>query len=186
MAANERNDAAVLTLAMGAYESSRLRLALGFAACLAVVPALSAALGTEWVSVVVLGTFVCATSGALVCRGGAHAFSAMTGLKAGLIPLALAHVANRIGHVCTPSGCTNLCVPACAAGGVLAGALVAFVAKDASRPGLVRLAGGAVACAVGALGCSCVGYSGIAGLVLGMLASSAVGAVALRRATERT
>lgn len=166
-----------------AYEAARLRLGVGAAAAVALVPLGSFALGSRAANAALLGTALAALVGALVSRGGQAALSGMTGLKAGLVPLACAHAANLYGHVCLPGqGCTSLCVPACAAGGVLAGLLVERLARGAPRPNVVRAGGAAVAFLTGALGCSCVGSSGLLGLVVGMAFSLAAGRLAQRRA----
>jgi hypothetical protein len=95
----------------------------------------------------------------------------MSGFKAGLIPLFFAHCANQWGHVCTPYGCTSLCVPACAAGGVLAGLTVEWLARRGPRPQLTRGLGMIVAILTGGLGCACVGAFGLLAMIAGLAVS---------------
>ena len=146
-----------------AYEWGRLRrAALGVAPVLplvAVAAWLSARPGTAWsfgLSAFALGT-------ALLWVGREPQRAVLPGLAAGTVPLVLALCANRV-HMCGPDGCSTLCMPACIAGGVAAGAGLSLL-------GLRRRAGWAwwvgastLTLLVGAMGCSCVGYSGVFGL----------------------
>ncbi|HEX2882150.1 MAG TPA: hypothetical protein VHO25_21670, partial [Polyangiaceae bacterium] len=95
----------------------------------------------------------------------------LPGVFAGLIPLASALCANHFGHVCTGGGCVSLCLPACILGGVSAGALLGYWARGRSW-GFV-LAASSLALLTGAMGCGCIGYAG----VLGLLAGYAVGVI---------
>jgi hypothetical protein len=93
-------------------------------------------------------------------------------LIAGAIPLTLALWANQahgccvVGGTC-PADMPSMCLTACSAGGVIAGLLMAAVGHR-WRAGLwFWLSATAVAALVGAMGCACVGYTGIFGLVGG-------------------
>ncbi len=164
-----RADEDVFQMAQGAYEASRVKLGVGAAVVVAVVPLISLWLGGRPPTAGILGTVLVIGIGTLVWRGGLAAFTGLSGLKAGLVPLCFAHAANLYGHVCVPGqGCTSLCVPACAAGGLLAGLLVELAARKSARPAVVRAGGATVALLTGALGCSCIGFGGLAGLALGM------------------
>ena len=99
------------------------------------------------------------------------------GLKAGVVPLALALTARRIGHVCTPEGCLSLCVPMCAVGGLIAGLVLSAAARRSPIPGLTLAGGAIISLAVGTMGCSCVGLGGISGLTLGLAISIGYGFV---------
>jgi hypothetical protein len=157
--------------ALRAYERSRVGRALAVTAPVAVVPAVSFLLGTSWASAALLGAALVTALALGVWRGGAVASSSATGFKAGLIPLAFAHGAKAFGHVCTPAGCTTLCVPACAAGGLVAGGLVEWWARRSPRPHLTRALGAGVAVLTGGLGCACVGYAGLLALLAGLMLS---------------
>jgi hypothetical protein len=167
------NEAQLFELAKGAYERSRLRLAAQVALPVALLPAVSWWLGTPLKSASGLGAGLVAVVALCLWRGGALSRGSMTGLKSGLVPLLFAHTAKLFGHVCSPSGCTTLCVPACAAGGVLAGALIEYWARTSSRPNVTRGLGLGVAVLTGALGCSCVGASGVLALIVGAVSSAA-------------
>lgn len=161
----------VVAQAQRAYERARLLRAAAVAAPSAALPAVSLWLGTSLASALTLGVALFVALFVMVWRGQGLSFAALSGGKAGLVPLALAHASKSFGHVCTPTGCTTLCVPACALGGVVAGALVERWARQSRRPWLTRAAGATVAGLVGALGCSCVGAGGILALVVGMTGS---------------
>jgi hypothetical protein len=162
------DDQALLGRARGAYEASRLRFALQVGLPVALVPAVSCLLGTPARSALVLGGALVAGMVLLEWRGGPLARGAMAGLEAGLLPLLFAHGAHLFGHVCTPSGCSTLCVPACTVGGLLAGLTVEWLARRSPRPFLTRGLGLGGAFLTGALGCSCVGASGVLALALAL------------------
>ncbi len=155
--------------ALAAYEASRRRLGGAAAVLVALVPLASYGVGGRAMTAAALGVSLVVLMGAAVWRGGPFALAATSGLKAGLVPLIVSHAANLYGHVCIPGqGCTSLCVPACTAGGVVAGAFVEYVARNSKNPMLVRVGGAGLAFCTGSLGCSCVGYAGMLGLTLGL------------------
>jgi hypothetical protein len=156
-----------------AYERGRVRWAAASALPMAVIPIASFAVGQRWLSSVALGVVLLALSTFLLWRGQSAAQGLTAGLKAGLVPLVLAHGANLYGHICTSSGCTSLCVPACALGGVMAGAIIGFTARKSRAPLQVFGWGAVTSCLVGAFGCACVGSGGIVGMVLGTAAALA-------------
>jgi len=161
----------VFRSASAAYERGRMRSAIVSALPLIVVPLASFAIGQRLVSTIVLGAMLLLLGVLLLWRGQELSRGLATGLKAGLVPLVLAHGASLYGHVCTPAGCTSLCLPACALGGVTAGLIVALAAARSVAPVRVLGSGVATAWLVGAFGCSCVGFSGITGMLLGTAAA---------------
>jgi hypothetical protein len=104
-------------------------------------------------------------------------------VAAGLVPLVLALCANHVHH-CSADGCMTLCVPACAVGGLAAGLAVAGVGNRRRAGAVFWLPASGLALLTGAMGCSCVGYAGVAGLGLGFAAGVVPGA--LRRIFART
>ena len=148
------------------YEWARLRRALlGFspvlilaaiAVALARHPSVTAGLG--------LGAFLFGVI--LLWYGKDVRRAVLPGVAAGLVPLVLSLCATHLHH-CTGDGCMMVCVPACAAGGLLAGVAVAVMAshRRATLTFLVPASG--LALLTGAMGCACVGYSGVIGLALG-------------------
>jgi hypothetical protein len=151
-----------------AYERGRARYALLVGAPIAAV-ALTVALtlGHDRMS---LGTAVALAVSAppLLWRGRFGERALLRGLVAGAIPLGVVLFARALGHVCTPSGCYSLCVPACIAGGAAAGlTLSRLVGSERHRlAGLA--ASGVFAWGVGALGCCCVSHGAYAGVAIGL------------------
>jgi hypothetical protein len=177
------NRTAVFVLAQKRYERRRLFLSLSFGLAIAGIPLGSLALGGIRMTSIILSLLLVGGASAGVWLGGLGARSAISGLKAGLVPLIFSHLANLTGHVCIPGrGCASLCIPACALGGVFAGVLLEHMARQTARPVLLRLVGGSLALATGALGCSCVGYGGMLGLLVGMTLPLGLGIV---RSTSR-
>lgn len=149
------------------YELARLRNALvGFAPALLVVAA-AACIASRPGYAMAFGCAMFGVGVALLWYGRDLKHAVLPGLAAGLVPLVFALCANHFGHVCTGSGCMSMCVPACTAGGLLAGLTVAVIGYR-GRHGLGYWAGASViALLTGAMGCACVGYSGVIGLALG-------------------
>ena len=148
------------------YEWSRVkRAAIGLAPLLVVVavatavarrPAMTGAFG-----------FAAFISGAtLLWYGRDPQRAVLPGVLAGLVPLVLALCANRL-HFCTGGACVSWCMPACSLGGLVSGFLVARVGSQRRAAPSFWLASSALALLVGAMGCACVGYAGLAGLALG-------------------
>lgn len=157
--------------ASSAYERGRLKWAAVSVLPIAVIPLASFAIGRQLITSALLGVALLAVGTALLWRGQGFGRGLTVGLKAGLVPLVLSHAANLYGHVCTANGCTSLCVPACVLGGAAAGFVIASSAIRTPARWQVIGAGAVTACLIGAFGCSCVGFGGIAGLVLGMAVS---------------
>jgi hypothetical protein len=97
----------------------------------------------------------------------------LPGLAAGFFPLFMATGAEMVWHSCSAEGCVSWCVPACIAGGVTGGALLSWSARRREWPLAQMLVGGWISILCGALGCSCVGYSGIAGMLVGLAVPTA-------------
>ena len=149
------------------YEWSRLRRAvLGFAPALLVV-AVAAAFGRRPESAGVVGAALFALGTLLLWYGRDFRKAVLPGISAGLLPLSLALLAPHFGHVCAGDHCMTLCIPACATGGVVAGFIVAArLSRARVGPG-PWLAASALTLLTGAMGCTCVGYSGILGMAVG-------------------
>lgn len=156
------------------YEWGRLRQALlGFAPMLAIVvvavlvarePSMTLALGLSAFSVGVV----------LLWYGRDLRRAVLPGVAAGLVPLTLALCANHWHH-CDDHACMSFCVPACAAGGLLAGLGVAAMGRQGRTGAAYWLPASGLALLTGAMGCSCVGYAGVVGLAVGYGAGIATG-----------
>lgn len=148
-----------------AYERGRLRRALLGASPLLGVLGIAAALSHRPTSALGFGVAATAAAVLMLWYGRAPQKAVLPGIAAGLVPLALALGANYV-HVCS-GGCSTLCLPACALGGVAAGVAVASVGSR-RRAGLgFWLSASALTLCIGAMGCSCIGYAGVIGLAAG-------------------
>ena len=158
--------AALERRARARYEVKTLgRALLGFAPVLVLV-AFATWLNRRTGSAALFGGVLFATGVVALWRGGALRRAVLPGLLAGLLPLTFAIVANR-GHLCASGHCSTYCLPACTAGGVLAGLIVSTLARR-RRLGLSFFAAAtAISMLTGAMGCSCAGASGIVGMLAG-------------------
>jgi hypothetical protein len=102
-------------------------------------------------------------------RGQAWARGVLPGFVCALLPLASAHAAARIGHLCTGDGCVSLCAPLCASGGVLAGLALARWMRRQPSAWSAYAVSAALVVAVGATGCTCLGLGGVLGVLGGVL-----------------
>lgn len=162
-----------------AYERGRHARAACFSALLAALGLFSLFFGTRpTLTVVISGALACV---AWLCfwQGKHFEKAVIPGVLAGLIPLSLALLARSYGHVCTGSECVSLCLPACSVGGVAAGMLVTRHAKRSSKGITAAAISGSLALLIGSLGCSCAGYSGVLGMLLGLLIAPAFQGAAL-------
>lgn len=164
--------------ARGRYEWARLRWSLLGMVPVSLVIAAALLLGKRPSSVALFGALLFATGVVVLWRGQELRRALWPGVLAGLIPLTAALVANRM-HICAGGHCTSLCLPACSLGGVVAGLVVSFVATRRSLSWGFWVAASSLALLTGAMGCACIGYAGVVGLVTGF----AIGALpqAVRR-----
>lgn len=176
--------AAARTQAARAYERSRMRAALMWTLPMVALAAASCGLGTQPQTACLVGLGLFALGFVFLWRGKSLGRAVAPGVFAGLVPLTLALLARTMGHVCAGGACVSLCIPACTAGGACAGILIAHASRFTTGwPRALFVGGsGAVALLVGSLGCSCVGYGGIAGLAIGMGLAALPLAFALRPA----
>ena len=170
----EPNERRVFAGVMAAYERSRLKRAASGAMLTLLFPLIAFVVGGRLVPSLVLGLGLWAVVVALGWRGQAWGLSVPAGLKAGAFPLALSLIAQRIGHVCSPHGCTSLCVPMCTVGGVIAGLIIASHARRSPSPWLTLGGAAAVSIAVGAMGCACVGMAGTLAMGASLFMSAGV------------
>jgi hypothetical protein len=149
------------------YELARVRRAvLGFAPVLVLV-AVAAFFAKRPSSTVSFGIAVFAVGAVLLWYGRDLRRAVLPGVAVGIVPMAFALCANHVGHMCMGDHCTSLCIPACAAGGLVAGLAVAGIGIRRRSGAGFWVATSGVALLTGAMGCGCVGYGGVAGLVVG-------------------
>ncbi len=149
------------------YEWARVRRAmLGFAPSLFVV--LVATLASQRpVSAIAFGAAVFAVGVGLLWYGRDFRGAVLPGLAIGLFPLALALCANHMGHACMGGQCMTMCVPACIIGGMGAGVGVSLVGLRWKQGAAYWIGATALTLLTGAMGCSCVGYAGVAAMAAG-------------------
>lgn len=149
------------------YEWSRLRRAIvGFTPVLFVV-GVAACITPRPMSAVFFGATMFCAGVAILWYGQELRRAVLPGVAAGAIPLVVALCANQIGHVCTGGACLNLCMPACGAGGIVAGLALALLGHQSTRRLPYLAAGSVLALLTGAMGCACIGYYGLFGLTAG-------------------
>lgn len=153
------------------YEATRLlRSALGFAPMLMVVGA-AALIGRKPLSALAFGSLLYVAGVALLWAGQGLRRAVIPGVLFGSIPLVLAMAAN-LGHGCNGDHCSTLCLPACAVGGLTSGFGMSVLAIRKKFSGGVWVGAALTTFLTGAMGCSCVGYSGVMGLGLGLVVGS--------------
>jgi hypothetical protein len=162
-----------------AYEFGRLRLALLGVAPLVVVVAVAACVAQRPASTLAFGLATIAVGAIMLWFGRDAQRAVLPGVAAGLVPLVLALCANNM-HSCGLEQCSTFCVPACALGGVVAGLAVASVGNQRRAGVWFWVSASGLALLTGAMGCACVGYSGVLGLAVGFAAGMVPGL--LRRA----
>ena len=160
-----------LTRARRAYERGRFVYATKRTLPLVIMLLCALFLGARVQSSLVFGLLGLFVVWLFSWRGQALGRSVVPGVLSGLVPLGLALGAQAYGHVCTGNGCMSLCMPACSLGGVVAGGLIAWGARAATERATFIAGAGGLALLVGSLGCSCVGYGGVLGLVAGLVAT---------------
>jgi hypothetical protein len=151
-----------------AYEWSRLRrAAVGFAPVLVLVSA-AVVLGHDPGVVAILGCVLFLTGVGVLWYGHDVRRSVLPGVAAGLIPLVATLCAHHVGRACSFGDCCmTVCLPACGAGGLAAGVVIAWVGLRRTHGIWYWLVASGMALLTGAMGCLCVGAAGIAGLVAG-------------------
>lgn len=155
-----------------AYEWGRARRAfLGFLPIFVLVGAVSL-LGDQPRWTLAFGIVLFALGVVMLWYGREPKRAVLPGLAAGVVPLVLVLCARQVGHFCTGTSCTSLCIQACAVGGILAGLAVARVGHSRNGGLGFWVAASSVAILTGAMACSCLGISGIAGLALGYAAGT--------------
>lgn len=176
-------DVAALQRAMRrVYERARLRRAvLGVLPVLAVI-GVASCFAARPTSTLCFGAATMVLGALLLWIGGDPQRAVLPGVSAGMIPMSFALVASRM-HICGPNGCTTLCVPACSVGGIVAGLAVAAVGRRRGAGPWFWVSAWGLALLTGAMGCACVGYSGMVGLGAGFVLGVAPGLA--RRALGR-
>jgi hypothetical protein len=168
-----------------AYERTRfLRAAVAFAPAVLLVLA-AALVGNRMGYSLAFGSALFFLGVGLLWYGRGVKRAVLPGLAAGLVPLVFGLCAKHVGHVCMGDACMALCVPACFAGGFVAGIVIDFVGLRGAKQVGFWVAASGVGLLTGAMGCVCAGALGLAGMLVGFAVSAAPGVAAalLRRRT---
>lgn len=153
------------------YEVARAaRSLLGFTPALLLIAA-ATAMGRRPSSALMFGGLLFFTGAFLLWRGNTLHRAVLPGVLAGVIPLTFALMANQ-GHACAGGHCSTWCLPACIAGGVVAGLGVSWFAARRGLDWRFWAGASAVSLLTGAMGCACIGSSGVIGLAGGFAAAS--------------
>lgn len=152
-----------------AYELGRLRRALLGVAPVLVIIAVAACVAHRPVSTLWFGLATVTIGAVMLWYGRDPQKAVLPGIAAGLVPLVFALCGNHM-HACGTDGCSSLCVPACALGGVVAGLAVASVGNQRTAGPWYWVSASLLALLTGAMGCACIGYSGVVGLGIGFAA----------------
>ncbi len=166
-----------------AYEMSRVRRAAVAFAPVALLVGAAAIIGQRVGYTLAFGSALFMLGVGLLWYGRSVKRAVLPGLAAGLVPLAFGLCAKHISHACIGDGCMALCVPACFAGGLIAGMVIVWVTlRRAGKVGFWVAASG-IGLLTGAMGCACAGVLGLTGLLVGFAVSAVPGMVAavLRR-----
>lgn len=164
------------------YEWARAKRALvGFAPLLLVV-AVATAVARHPSATAAFGAAAFLAGATMLWYGRDPKRAVLPGVLAGFVPLVLVLCTSHM-HGCMGDSCMMVCVPACSAGGVVAGLAVASVGNQRHAGSVFWLSASALALLTGSMGCACVGYSGVAGLAIGFAAGVVPGL--LRRAFAR-
>ena len=171
------------------YERSRVQRALLGVLPVALLAGVLFCLGVHPHPHVMLavGAGVFVLGAGLLWYGRDPARAVLPGLAAGFLPLCLALCTRHLGHMCTDAECIAMCLPACAAGGVLAGGVVSWYGALRARSAWFWVSASVVALLTAAVGATCAGYRGVLAVVAGYALSLAGGLVFLRlRRSGRT
>ena len=156
------------------YEFSRLRrAALGMVPVLGIV-AVATLFTHRPASAMAFGAAAVLAGLTMLWFGREPQKAVLPGIVAGIVPLVFALSANYV-HSCGMHGCSTWCVPACALGGVVSGLVVAGMGNQRRAGPMFWISASSLALLIGAMGCSCVGYTGLGGLALGFVSGTVPG-----------
>lgn len=160
-----------------AYEMSRLRRAvLGFAPMLALV-AVALLLGNRSMPTLAFGMGLFVFGVVLLWYGHDVKRAVLPGVAAGTVPLIFALCSRHMGQTYMDGRGMAICVSACVAGGLIAGAVISFAGIRGKRGFGFLLAAAGVTLFTGAMGCVCAGGWGLVGLVIAFGVSAAPGLI---------
>lgn len=163
------------------YEAARLKRALLGLSPALLVTALAAWLGDDVRLAIALGAAVFVGGVFLLWYGRDPGRAVLPGVAAGLLPLAFALCTQSMPHGCAGGHCFSTCLPAAAAGGILAGLAVSRFGLRGPHGVVFWLSASGLALLTGAMGCVCVGLPGLGAMTAGYGAGFVVARVSKRR-----
>lgn len=163
----ELHSAQLVLRAKRAYEWRRFRRALLGALPLVLLIAPSLALTPRVVPTGLVGATLVLAAVALLWFGHGFPRAAVMGVAAGVLPLGLVLCSARFGHACAGSMCMQFCFGTSALGGAAAGALIGSWAFARRVSPLLLVTASAFGLLTGAMGTTCVGFTGVVALVVG-------------------
>jgi hypothetical protein len=150
-----------------AYERARVRRSAAAFAPVFLLVAPAALLGHRLSYVVALGVALFAFGVVLLWYGKQLKRAVLPGVAAGVVPLVFALCAY-LGRSTMGHGDMTICIAACFVGGILAGVLIDYVYLRSNHGLGFWLAAVSMSLLTGALGCSCAGVFGLAGMAVGL------------------
>ena len=160
-----------------AYELTRVRrAALAFSPVILLIVA-ATLIGERVGFILAFGAALFVLGVGLLWYGRAVKRAVLPGLAAGLVPLIFGLCAKYV-HNCMGPGCLAFCVPACFAGGLVAGIVVDFVGLGSANKVGFWVAASGIGLLTGAMGCVCAGALGLAGLAAGFALGAVPGMIA--------
>jgi hypothetical protein len=181
--ASEHDDQ-LRTAARGAYERGRLTSSLARALPVPFLALLSLTDSHEVALTLVVAAVAFIAMVLLEFRGGALGLGARWGLVAGLVPFAASVLGRPLPHFMVGGQHVHGCVMACGAACVAMTLLLARVTRRHRQPTTAWLAGTFVMVLVASTACACVGVTGVAVLVAGVVVATVpVAAIERRWAT---
>ncbi len=148
------------------YERARFGWSLAACVPLVAVVAVAALVSRRPSSALSFGALLFVAGALCLWRGRDLGRGFVPGVVSGVVPLVLSLVAN-LGHGCAAGHCSTWCVQACTVGGVTAGLAVSFVAIRRAYRWPFWVSASAMSMLTGAMGCSCIGFSGVGALAAG-------------------
>ena len=167
------------------YEMQRGILALLGAIPVLLVVSLACVYSQRATTSALLGGGAIVLGVVMLWRGQQAQRAVLPAVGLGAIPLTLALWANAAHGCCVAggtcmAGMSSMCLPACSAGGLIAGGLLAVLGHRWRAGVWFWISATGMTLLVGATGCACVGYTGVLGLAIGYGIGAGVGATMAR------
>ena len=159
--------------ALRSYERGQLRAALALSAWIVPLSALATQCCQRRPEVAAIGVASFALCTYLAWRGGVMRVAVGAGLKCGAVAMAMPLLVTLAGVTCSPEHVDPRVIVFCVAGGLAAGAAVAWRARGlAERQGTFLVVACGIALLLGSMGCMIAGLGGVLGMLAGGVLAS--------------